>query len=88
MAYWKHKIDLSDLREQYGKRELSAAEFDGKSDEDKHHLIDVEIAHRKDANEQVWKGLEEEIGQQVSDKIQEKLQEVIEEIQNVSLDAE
>lgn len=27
MAYWKHKIDLSDLRERYGKRELSASEF-------------------------------------------------------------
>jgi hypothetical protein len=63
-------------------------EFDGKSDEDKHHLIDVEIAHRKDANEQVWKGLEEEIGQQVSDKMQERLQEIINEVQNVSLDAE
>ena len=71
------EIDLAD-----------AGELGGLSDEEQKKAIQDELALRKEKNEQVWKGLDEEIGQQVEDKMQEKLQELIEEIQNVSTDAE
>jgi len=71
------EIDLAD-----------SGKLGGLSDEDKKRAIQDELALRKEKNEQVWKGLEEEIGQRVEDRLQEKLQELIEEIQNVNIESE